>query len=96
MSVMFVIYLIALGLCTWFGPKVSAVLDSYDVEAEITNRDAFVSFVIGLIPVFNIFFVFFGAWLWSDISKVTKEAKAGNKEAVKQFNEKLRKLFHEQ
>jgi hypothetical protein len=93
---MFVIYLVALGLCTWFGPKVSAVLDSYNVEKESTNRDAFVAFTIGLIPVFNIFFVFFGAWLLTDILRVMKESKNGNTEAVKEFNKKLKELFPEQ
>lgn len=89
MNIMLVIYLIALGLCSWFGPTLVAVTNKDDAEAKVTDRDAFAGIIMGLIPVLNIFMVFFGASLLSDIIRVNKEAKRGNREPLRQLNRDL-------
>lgn len=92
MFIIFLIYLTAFGLSTWFGPKVIAVLDRADVKTDITNVDAIAGFLIGIVPVLNIFFVFFGGWILAEITKVLKAEAAGDKNAVKLFNQRLKEL----
>lgn len=93
---MLLIYLTAMALCIWFGPKVSAVVATNDVETEVTNTHAVAGLLIGITPVLNIFFCFFGAWLMTEILKTLKAAKKGDRKAVQDFNRKLKVMFDEQ
>jgi hypothetical protein len=89
---MLLIYLITLGLCTWFGPKVAAVIEERDARAEASNVHAIAAFLLGIIPALNVLFLFFGAILLVDIAKVLK---ADDKAGIYEFNKKLRELFDE-
>jgi nitrogen fixation/metabolism regulation signal transduction histidine kinase len=92
MYIMFLIYLIVLGICTWFGPRLVAVINSCDAKAEIDTKDAIAAFMIGLVPVVNILFVFFGALILAELHQVLKAEREGSKTAVAKFNEGLREL----
>jgi hypothetical protein len=92
MVVMLLIYLVILGLSAWFGPKVIAVLDNCDANAEVTNVHALAGFMIGVIPVVNIFFVFFGGWILAELYKVLEEERKGVKGSVDAFNRGLKEL----
>lgn len=68
------------------------MLDRCDVRAEVNNVDAIAGFIIGIVPFVNMFFVFYGAWLLSDITKVLREAQAGSTTVIQDYNQKLRDL----
>ena len=94
-DVMWIIYLTALGLCTWYGPVVAAVLDKLEVEVDIDRTYATVGFIIGLIPVINIWFVMWNVFLITDIHKALRAKKNGDEEAVPKLNQKLREKYSE-
>lgn len=92
MYIMLLIYLIILGLCSWFGPKVVAVVEKRDARAEIENVHAIAAFLLGIVPAFNVLFLFFGARLLVDVEKLLKANKASD---IYEFNKKLQELFDE-
>lgn len=89
---MWLIYLVTLGLCTWFGPKVVAVIDKRDVRAEVENLHAIAAFLLGVVPAFNVLFLFFGARLLVDVEKLLKANKVSD---IYKFNKELEDLFDE-
>jgi hypothetical protein len=90
MFIMLLIYLVSMGLCIWFGPKLIAVLDRLDVKAEVTPTDALAGLILGVIPVLNIFFVFFGGWILAGVFQVLKE---GTVKDMEDFNSNLKEMF---
>lgn len=92
---MFLIYLISLALCIWFGPKVAAVIDKRDVRAEITTVHALTGLILGLIPAANILFLFFGAKFLYEIDRVLKATHPNAEADIREFNRKLRETFDE-
>lgn len=89
---MWLIYLVTLGLCIWFGPKVAAVVEKRDARAEVQNVHALAAIIIGIIPAVNILFLFFGAKFLYDVDKLLK---ANKNEDIYEFNRKLKELFDE-
>jgi hypothetical protein len=86
------IYLVSLGLCTWFGPKVVAVFDRCTAKADIENRHSVAGFVIGLIPIVNVLFVLSGGYVLWEVRRVLKEEIKGNRSDLINFNAELREL----
>jgi hypothetical protein len=90
MDVMLLIYLVSLGLCTWFGPKIVAITDTLDIRSEVSNKHAVAGFFLGLMPIINILFIFFGGWL---LARSLKVLNRGSAEDIRKFNEELRDMM---